>query len=372
MSQDPGKQNPIPEQTPDPALEHPETTHPENGVIAPGSPVAPGKHSDPLAHHQPDHQPHDQLHRQQLIDRLYSKAIEYSWALPRARFQSALEGSAAKRFNRDVPPLDKLEEYWGALHLRDLCLAAACADGHADAWDCFVATYRSYLRSAAAAILHCAEGSPAAHDLADSLFAYLFGLNAAEQGERSLFRYFHGRSSLKTWLRAVLVQRHIDALRSASRFTELDENTVEREHPKISRRPGNSATPDSPPDPHRQRYVALFARTLQAALDLLAPRDQERLRLYYGDQLTLAEIGRQLGEHESSVSRHLERVRRGLRSSVEGLLRAGRLAANGSQAEPGLSDEQISLCFEYASEDAPIDLDKLFSSQGPSPERPKP
>jgi RNA polymerase sigma factor (sigma-70 family) len=364
MSQDPGKQNSIPEQTPDPALEHLERTHPENGVIPPGTGATPRELPGPLAYLQPQHQ--------QLIDRLYSQAIEYSWALPRARFQAALERSAAKRFNRDAPPLDKLEEYWGALHLRDLCLAAACADGHADAWDYFVATYRSYLRSAAASILHCAAGSPAAHDLADSLFADLFGLGGTQQSERSLFRYFHGRSSLKTWLRAVLVQRHIDALRSASRFTELDENTVERDNSKIARRPVDSAPPESPPDPHRQRYVALFARTLQAALDLLDPRDSERLRLYYADQLTLVEIGRQLGEHESSVSRHLERVRRALRSSVEGLLRAGHLATNGSQAEPGLSEEQISLCFQYASEDAPVDLDTLFSSRGPTTERPKP
>ena len=364
MSQDPGKQNSIPEQTPDPALEHSEKTRPTNGAIALGTAATPRELPDPLAYLQPQHQ--------QLIDRLYSQAIEYSWALPRARFQTALERSAAKRFNHDAPPLDKLEDYWGALHLRDLCLAAACADGHADAWDYFVATYRSYLRSAAASILHCAVGSAAAHDLADSLFADLFGLSGTQQSERSLFRYFHGRSSLKTWLRAVLVQRHIDALRSASRFTELDENTVERDNSRISRRPVDSAPPESPPDPHRQRYVALFARTLQAALDVLDSRDSERLRLYYADQLTLAEIGSQLGEHESSVSRHLERVRRALRSSVEGLLRTGRLATNGSQAEPGLSEEQISLCFQYASEDAPVDLDTLFSSRGPTTERPKP
>jgi RNA polymerase sigma factor (sigma-70 family) len=370
MSQDrdPGKPNPTPGKAPDPVLEHPETDHSENGVIAPGTSAARGKHSDPLAHPQPQHQPH----YQQLIDRLNSEAVEYSWALPRARFQAALERSAAKRFNRDEAPLDKLEEYWRALHLRDLCLAAACADGHADAWDYFVATYRSYLRSAAASILHCPAGSTAAHDLADSLFADLFGLSAAEQSERSLFRYFHGRSSLRTWLRAVLAQRHIDALRSARRFTELDENAVDRGNPKISRLPPDSGPPESPPDPHRQRYVALFTRTLQGALSLLDPRDRERLRLYYADQLTLAEIGRQLGEHESNVSRHLERVRRELRSSVEGLLRTGRVAADGSQAEPALSDEQISLCFEYASEDAPVDLDKLFSSNGPGAERLEP
>ena len=90
------------------------------------------------------------------------------------------------------------------------------------------------------------------------------------------------------------------------------------------------------------------------------------------DELTLAEIGRLLGEHESSVSRNLERIRRELRSTVESALRSGRAAANGSQAEPGLSDEEISVCFQYASEDAPIDLDKLFPTRAPSPERLEP
>jgi len=38
-----------------------------------------------------------------------------------------------------------------------------------------------------------------------------------------------------------------------------------------------------------------------------------------------------------------------------------------------LSDEQIALCFQYASEDAPIDLDKLLrrsSAPAPKPARP--
>jgi RNA polymerase sigma factor (sigma-70 family) len=184
-----------------------------------------------------------------------------------------------------------------------------------------------------------------------------------------LFRYFHGRSSLKTWLRAVLAQRHIDAIRSASRFTELDNDTIHRSDSRISRLTLTSNDAPALRDPHRERYVALFTRMLQDALGLLDPRDKERLGLYYADELTLAEIGRLLGEHESSVSRNLDRVRRALRCEVEAALRNGRVAASGSQAEPGLSDEEISLCFEYASEDAPIDLDKLFPARGPGAER---
>jgi hypothetical protein len=105
--------------------------------------------------------------------------------------------------------------------------------------------------------------------------------------------------------------------------------------------------------------VAIFSRSLEVALGLLDTRDKERLRLYYAAEHTLAEIGRKLGEHESSVSRNLERTRRELRQQVEQALRnSGTL--DGAPSAAGLSDEQVALCFEYAAENAPIDLDKLL------------
>ena len=81
--------------------------------------------------------------------------------------------------------------------------------------------------------------------------------------------------------------------------------------------------------------------------------------MYYAAQQTLAEIGRKLGEHESSVSRNLERTRRELRQQVEQALRKGG-SVDGAGPGTGLSDAQIALCFEYASEDSPIDLDTLL------------
>jgi DNA-binding CsgD family transcriptional regulator len=118
------------------------------------------------------------------------------------------------------------------------------------------------------------------------------------------------------------------------------------------------------PDPHRDRYLALFTSTIEVALGLLDPRDKERLRLYYAEEQTLAEIGRKLGEHESSVSRNLERIRHQLRHDVEEVLRKGRSAANGVSGAPGLSEAEISLCFEYAAEEVPIDFTKLFPAAG--------
>ena len=313
--------------------------------------------------------------RQPLLDQLFADSGAASWLLPRKIFADALEVSAKKHFALNVPAIPQLEEYFSALHLQDLALACACAEGNAAAWDHFVSAFRGYLRSAAGVILRCPSDSPAACELADSLFADLYGISEGPN-RRSLFRYFHGRSSLKTWLRAVLAQRHVDVIRAGRRFTDLDSGTGDIvSYPRLALQP--AIKPDgaagSPPDPHRDELIALFHRTLEVALGLLEPRDRERLRLYYAAQQTLAEIGRHLGEHESSVSRNLDRTRRELRQQVEQALRKGSSSLDGSST--GLSDAQIALCFEYASECAPIDLDKLLPEShaaGQKPESKKP
>src|SRR4029077_12295537 len=134
------------------------------------------------------------------------------------------------------------------LHVEDLALAVACADGCEAAWDHFVREHRPALYRAAEAI----DRSGGARDLADSLYAELFGLRERDGERQSLFRYFHGRSSLTTWLRAVLAQRHICRLRSTRRLDALpDEESAE-------------ALPAAalPPDPDRPRYVTIIQDAL--------------------------------------------------------------------------------------------------------------
>src|SRR5882762_4585460 len=301
--------------------------------------------------------------RAALVEWLYAQANAARWGLSRGHFAVALERSASKRLASGALTPLKLEEYLGALHLEDLALATACAEGGEAAWEHFFTKYRTYLHAAAAAILRCNAGSAEACDLADSLFSELYGLAGGKGAERSLFRYFHGRSSLKTWLRAVLAQRHIDSIRAGRRFEELAEDETGEGPQRTLLGP-----PTQPVDPHRERYLAFFTRALQTALDHLDPQEKERLRLYYAEEKTLAEIGGLLGEHESSVSRHLHRVRRDLRQAVEGLLRHGIAAANGFAVQPGLSDAEFALCFEYSAGDSPIDLEKLLPrSKSPGP-----
>jgi len=295
-----------------------------------------------------------------VLSTLYTQSSAARWGLAADSFQSALSRCITKALPGAADP-SAVTAFLTTLHLEDLVLSCACAEGSEAAWEHFVATHRSYLRSAAAVILRCPSGSAQAIDLADSLFAELYGVAEGKPGHGSLFRYFHGRSSLKTWLRAVLAQRHIDRIRATRRFTDLDDG-------EASAAVERSAPPSVLPlDPHRERYLRMLRRALSSALAELDPRDNQRLGLYYREDKTLAEIGRMLGEHESSVSRNLERIRRWLRASVESSLRAGFPVANGTPAEPGLSEAQIVQCFEYAAEDPAVSLDSLFPSSSPTP-----
>ncbi|HYL65077.1 MAG TPA: sigma-70 family RNA polymerase sigma factor [Candidatus Methylomirabilis sp.] len=298
---------------------------------------------------------------------LYTQARASRWGLSREHFAAALERSAQRVRASGNLPAEKVEEYLRGLHLEDLALATACLESCEAAWDHFVSFYRSYLHSAASAVLRCSSSTPEARDLADSLFAELYGLADGSRRERSLLRYFHGRSSLKTWLRAVLAQRHIDSIRVSRRLESLDDE----DSPSASKNLPTVAPP--PSDPYRHRYVTLFVRALEGSIATLDSRDAQRLRLYYSQEQTLAQIGRELNEHESSVSRNLDRIRAALRRAVEETLRNGCPAANGFAAESGLSEAQVSLCFEYASADAPFDLETLLQPRtGPSTRRPTP
>jgi RNA polymerase sigma-70 factor (ECF subfamily) len=248
-----------------------------------------------------------------------------------------------------------VEAYLDSLHARDLALARACSAGNEAAWEFFVAEYRQQLYRAASAIVgHGDSRDPAARELADSLYADLYGLRESASGRKSLFDYFHGRSKLSTWLRAVLAQRHVDEIRRTQR-TQPIEGEDGQERVDIATRAGTSsrdAALERTLDPERAKHIAILQAALVAALGALAPRDRLRLAYYYADERTLAEIGRLMGEHEATASRKLDRTRRGLRRAVEVALRDGKK----------LSEAQVQECFQHAREKWPFDLtDRLRS-----------
>lgn len=300
--------------------------------------------------------------RAPLVEKLYAQSQAARWGLTLERFSLALEHSATKRFAGESPPRQKLEDYLAGLHVEDLALAAACAAGCESAWEHFFATYRRYLYSAAAAITKRSTSDPYAREFADSLYATLYGKETTI-GRVSLFNHFHGRSKLSTWLRAVLAQRYIDVLRQEKRFEGFeDDDGSEKILPQKHK-------PDwQPSDPDRSRYLSLLASALKQAISSLNALDRARLISYYLKDLTLAEIGKALSEHEATVSRKLERVRKELKDKVVAILKSGRAAKDGPQAQSGvggrhgLDDAQIQLCFEYALQAWPFDFSHLLDA----------
>jgi len=286
------------------------------------------------------------------LDRCWHKAdAPADWGLSRGQFQAALERSAAHRFGSTPASEKTVEAYLETLNLRDLALACACSAGNPEAWDFFVAQFRPELYRAARAI----AGNANARELADSLYADLYGLRESEGKRKSLFEYFHGRSKLSTWLRAVLSQRHVDEIRRTNRNEPL-ENESGDEHHEVATK-AQTSQQSAAPDPERAAHLAALQAAMTAALGALEARDRLRLACYYADERTLAEIGRLLGEHEATVSRKLERTRRDVRKLVEAALRG----------EKKWTEAQVLRCLEHARGEWPFDLTEALRSTGAGP-----
>jgi len=202
-------------------------------------------------------------------------------------------------------------DFCAGLRLEELTLARACAAGNERAWQDFISRYRQKLHSMA---LHITRDGAHAAELADSLFADLYGVNARDGIRSSKLVFYTGRGSLEGWLRTVMAQEFINRYRKQKRTVSLEEQTEEGVQ-FAAAVPEPACTSDR-----------LSERRLEAAIDeALAELSSEgrfTLASYYLDGRTLAEIARTLGLHESSVSRRLDRLATGLRKRILAGLRA--------------------------------------------------
>jgi RNA polymerase sigma-70 factor len=276
------------------------------------------------------------------IARLYSTSNAAAWRVSRSSFAGALWRSFERRFGADTGTVNHAEviRFLDSLHVADLALAIGCRDGDAEAWRHLVSTYRAPVDAFARAVL---GNSSRASEIADSLWADLYGLRASDTERRSPLEHYGGRSSLMSWLRVVVTRLEADRWRATRRTEVLDEE-----------RDGNSSAlldATDAPDPDRAKLIAALEQSLRAALNALSPGDRLRLSYYYVQNLTLAQTAALIGEHESSASRNLARARTAIRDRVTRTLRR----------EYHFSDDQISQCFEYATGDWPFDLGRILA-----------
>jgi RNA polymerase sigma-70 factor (ECF subfamily) len=268
-----------------------------------------------------------------LLDDLWRESDAAAWGLERAQFSEILEsvgiaqnfglaqGATASRQQQAV--------FFYGLRLADLLLARACASGHQGAWEHFIALYRQPLTRAAIAI----TGSETlGRDLADQLYAELYGLTTRDGVRRSPLDSYRGKGSLIGWLRTTLAQRHVDHHRRTRRELPLDD-------PADGYEP--SAAIPEPQQPSAELW--LLGRAIEEALRQLAAEERFLLASYYLDERTLLEIAPLLNVHEATVSRKLHRVTGDLRKQIVRSLQAQGLSKPAAQEALGADPRDLNL-----------------------------
>jgi RNA polymerase sigma-70 factor, ECF subfamily len=238
-----------------------------------------------------------------------------------------------------------IDEFVDSLHADDLCLIVACERGDQTAWDELVERFGATVRSAARAT---SPNEDAAEDLAQSIWAELYGLRARADGKPAgKLAYYSGRGSLGGWLRAVVGQLAIDHHRKIARLIQTEEDA---DFDRLARGSNSGeesfSSSQSPSDPEtalgEQRAAADIELALGKAIAELGAEDRLLVKLYYFDGLRLREAGAVLGVHEATASRRLTRVHGDIRKRVESILIKEK-GWSRSETERSLSDAAVNL-----------------------------
>jgi RNA polymerase sigma-70 factor (ECF subfamily) len=264
-----------------------------------GAPLA-GRGSEAAARSQ-DHPPY--------FTDLYAKSEAQKFGLGFGEFAGILQEVSGRYLPADATPAEAAE-FHRSLRLEELALARACARGSERAWECFLNRYRQKLYDIAGAI---AKEESLARELADSLYADLFGTRQSQNGRRiSKLASYTGRGSFEGWLRTVLAQEFVNRHRRERRLVSFDEQLEAGKQFEAK-----DATTQIPAD-------AGLELAVDEALAELSAEERLTLASHYLDGRTLAEIARMLGVHESTISRRIEKLTTSLRKRiVRGLRQRG-------------------------------------------------
>lgn len=276
----------------------------------------------------------------ELLPELHSKSGCETLGLSRESFSAILCEIGEKQAATGAPQ-SELRTFFLNLRVEELSLARACAAGSNAAWEIFMTRYREKLHLSA---LRVAREDSAARDLADTLYADLYG-TSMRQGQRvSKLASYSGRGSLEGWLRTVLAQEYVNRYRRTKRLVSLDE---ESEEGVQFRAP--DPEPVAPAD-------SRLAETTDEAIAYLSGEDRTVLSAYYLDGRTLAEIARLLGVHESTISRKLDKLAKSLRKQIVAGL-----------ARRGMSRRQAEEALEVDVRDLQVDIRRSLAQESPPP-----
>jgi len=272
--------------------------------------------------------------------KLYQQSRAADLGMPEQEFARSLDEIAAKYLPAGSTEADVLV-FCRGLRLEELALTRACAAGHERAWELFLTRYREKLYDAARSITR-EDGS--ARELADSIYADLYGTETRDGRRACKLNYYTGRGSLEGWLRATLAQEYVNRHRRRRREVSLEEKT------EAGAQFAAAGPPAQPvPDPR-------LAQATDAVLAALAAEERFILASYHLDGRKLAEIARTLGVHESTVSRKLEKVERALRERIAKEL-----------VRRGMSHRQAEEALETDVRDVPAEVSDILRKKAATP-----
>ncbi|MBA2502841.1 MAG: sigma-70 family RNA polymerase sigma factor [Pyrinomonadaceae bacterium] len=250
------------------------------------------------------------------------------------------------------PKAKVVTDFFDSIRADELCLVLACEAGDEAAWNDLMKIYGATVRAAARS---ASSNNEEAEELAQSIWAELYGLRQNDEGKRTgKLGYYSGRGSLGGWLRAIVAQLAVDRHRRTSRFVQTEDD-ADFDRLSDENAEHKSFAVNRAVDPERTLAAERATRDLQSALreviNRLSAEDRLLVKLYYFDDLPLREAGKVLGVHEATASRRLQRVHAEVRSGVEEAL----------TSQYGWTSEETAQLFSDAEAHVEFDLRSLFA-----------
>jgi RNA polymerase sigma-70 factor len=318
-----------------------------------------------------------------LIDEIFERctANAPNFGVGQDCFKASLQKSLSKYAQAaETEPVtnDEVREFLEQIQADDLFMALACANGNERAWWEFDQQHRSYLERVAR---HLAKTEVDAQEVIDQVYVDLYGTKIVDGERVSKFSTYSGRGSLRGWLRTVIWHSLVDLHRASHdevSLDELTENVGEGTAHASFAEPAPGGEDEMIDQIARDRYRKATLTALETAFALLDDHEKLLLLYYHVEELKLREIAR-LVENEASPLRgwfqrksqtreknpagriHESTIMRWLEKSYAKVLQ---LFRGELQAQHGLSDEEINICLELATQD--LAGNSLFRNLSPT------
>src|SRR6059058_4898511 len=153
---------------------------------------------------------------------LYRRSRAEEFGIPANEFAAMVDEVATKSIPESTK--SQMQDFFKRLHVEDLALARACAAGNERAWQVFMLRFREKLYDAGRQIT---RDDATGRELADSVYADLYGTQTRDGRRQSKLFSYGGRGSLAGWLRTVLAQEYINRYRKQRRLVSLDRECEE-------------------------------------------------------------------------------------------------------------------------------------------------